>query len=124
MEGQEEGDVNRRGRHPLLRRPGLEADAASQRVASAIRVGIEQLVVEATVRALRLVRDVQRLEVHVDLLGDLIARGEVDLQARINERGLGAKRRVVLTLTELQQVLVTPVPRDARLEAVLVVERN
>src|SRR5689334_10349002 len=116
MEGQEEGDVNPGAADiPCSVFTRLEPDSGSQRVTASVVVGVEQLVVETTMRAQRLVREVQRLEVRVDVLRDLIARGEVNLQARVHERGLGTERRVVLVLTELQQVLVTPVPGDARL---------
>src|SRR3546814_917523 len=65
---------------------------------------------------------VQRLEEHVDLLGELIARAEVDLQVRVLEGRLGAERAGILILPELAQIFLTVIERDARLEAVLVVE--
>src|SRR3546814_4194028 len=46
---------------------------------------VEQLVAVPSVRALDLIGQVQRLEEHVDLLGELIARAEVDLQVRSEE---------------------------------------
>src|SRR6185436_18713556 len=70
----------------------------------------------------RVIGDIERFQVHVEIVRELITRGDVYLQARIHERRLGTKRRVVLVLTELQQVFVTPVPGNAHLEAMLVVE--
>ncbi len=48
-------------------RPSLPAVACSQCVPAAVGKHVEQLVIVATVRALYLVRDVQRLEEHVQL---------------------------------------------------------
>src|SRR3546814_13719823 len=55
-------------------------------------------------------------------LGELIARAEVDLQVRVLEGRLGAERAGILILPELAQIFLTVIERDARLEAVLVVE--
>src|SRR3546814_14257223 len=81
---------------------------------------VEQLVAVPSVRALDLIGQVQRLEEHVDLLGELIARAEVDLQVRVLEGRLGAERAGILILPELAQIFLTVIERDARLEAVLV----
>src|SRR5690606_17391564 len=102
----------------------LHPEAHAQRVATSVCEHVEELIVVASVRAQRFVRDVQRLEEHIELLGQLIARGHVDLQARIHERGFGAELGVVLVLTELQQILIAPVRRNTNLEVVLVVEAD
>src|SRR6187549_2027010 len=95
----------------------LQPVAGTDRVTATVREDIQHLVVEAAVRAQRFVRDVERLEVHVELLGDVVARGYVDLQARVHEGRLGTELGIVLVLAELQQVLVAPIARDTRLEA-------
>src|SRR5688500_11276301 len=114
------GDVDEMSTSPLA----LHPEARPQRVTPAVCEYVEHLIVEATVRAQRLVRDIQCLEEQVELLRELITGADVDLQARVHERRLGTKRRVVLVLAELQQILVTPVAGDTHLEAVLVIERD
>src|SRR5688572_22090141 len=57
------GDVDTRSTSPLA----LHPEARPQRVTPAVCEYVEQLVVEAAVRAQRLVRDVQRLEEHIEL---------------------------------------------------------
>src|SRR3546814_8544524 len=58
----------------------------------------------------------------LDLLGELIARAEVDLQLRVLEGRLGAERAGILILPELAQIFLTVIDRDVCLEADLVVE--
>src|SRR4051812_44503247 len=81
-----------------LSRATLESHPRAERVPSAVRESVEQLVVIPAVRAQRFVREVERLEVHVEFLGDLITRRQVDLQARIDEGRFGPERGIVLVL--------------------------
>src|SRR5690606_14155402 len=83
---------------------------------------VQQHVVEATMRALGFVRDVQDLREERETLEDVVARGQVDLRAGIDERRLGTECTGVLNLAELEQVLIAPVERGTKLQPLLVVE--
>ena len=72
--------------------------------------------------ALLVVVDVLDLAKHAEVLVDVIARRQVELEARIDEGRFGTELSGILVLAELEQILVAPVERRPELEAVLVVE--
>src|SRR5690606_4160660 len=128
---QEERGMSARGQADIPGGPSLfarlassEAETHARRVAATEREHVEQLIVVAPVCAHGVVRDVECFEEHVQLIGDLVARADVDLQPLVHERRLRTEGREVLRLTELAQILVAPVRRHAHLEAMVVVERH
>src|SRR5580692_3090040 len=74
-------------------------------------------------RAVDLIREVQRREIDVEVPVDLVAGTEVHIRRGIHEGRFGAELGVVLNLTETIQERGLMIDRNPRLEAVLVVER-
>src|SRR5690242_9086754 len=79
---------------PLRFRPAdypSHPEVEPQRVPPSEVDHIEHLLLEAPVRAERLVREVQGLEVHIEVREESVARAEVDGRARVDERRLRAE---------------------------------
>src|SRR5580658_1989680 len=112
----------------LVRRP-LVAEATLQFGAhpegeQASRINhIQDLLREAAMRGIDLIRQVETLEVTAEVLVDLVAGAEIHIGPGIHEGRFNAVLRVVLRLTIILQVRILVVDRDAHLEAVLVEER-
>src|SRR5471030_1629988 len=77
---------------------GSEAVAGTGEIAPAIIEHVEQLVVEAPMRALLVVVDVLDFAKHAEMLVDVIARRQIELEARIDEGRLGTELAGVLVL--------------------------
>src|SRR6185312_3075663 len=112
------------------RPPPASTLASSELVACAHRQarpgvnGIEQLRFVASVRAVSLVREVQTLEKHAQVVVDVIAGAEVHERGGVHERRLRAEVPGVLLLAETRQIRVLPVDGDSGVEAPLLEERH
>ena len=84
----------------------LELGVNSQGEGAARIDHIEDLLGEAAVGAVDSISEVQGLEVHLEVAGDVVARAEVDVGRGVDEGRLGAELGVVLLLAEVIQVLV------------------
>src|SRR3546814_1768333 len=88
--------------------PPLIAEAHAERVATPIVEHVEQLVRETPVRALLVVVEVQRFGKDAEIVVDIVARAQIDLEARVDECRLGTERSRILILPELEQIFVAP----------------
>src|SRR4051812_15724716 len=96
----------------------------SQAEAAAIIHGVQQLFGKASMGAEGRVIQIQRRKIDVQLRGDVIARAEVDLAGGVDEGRLDPEHGIVLLLTEMIEIPIAPVGRDARLETGLFIEAN
>src|SRR5690606_10980182 len=78
----------------------LETISGARRKAPAVAEHIEQHVLVAPMGALHLVRDVERLGENGEILHDVVAGAEIDLQALVDESRLRPEGTGVLYLTE------------------------
>src|SRR5579864_9402016 len=102
----------------------LKLAAYSDRERPSIVDHVQQLVVESTVRMIFGVVQVERLEEYAHVRIDVVARAEVHLRRGCQEGRLRAELRLVLLLTELQELLALPLHREARLEPMVLVEAD
>jgi len=85
---------------------GLQLEVNTQREGTPIVDHIEDLFAETAMCTVGRVGEIQSLEIHIQLLGELVAGAEVNLRGGIDEGGLSAVGRIVLLLAEVIQILV------------------
>src|SRR5690606_22990647 len=90
----------------------LEAEPDPRRIAREARLDEVDVVLAAKMPAAPLARQVDRLDETREPRDELVTRTRVDLPIFLDIEGVGARSR---------QKFVAPVPRDARLDAVLVI---
>src|SRR6185437_14804596 len=101
-----------------------EVQACSHRERASVVDDVQDLTREAAAGDVLSIVEVQRLEKHVEVLVDVVAGGEVHRLRRLEESWLRARGRVVLGLTEEQELLGLPVEAHPGLESMGLVEAD